>query len=36
MGYAVVIEKGSTGYGAQVPDLPGCVAGRRPEKRSAR
>ena len=24
--YAVVIEKGSTSYGAHVPDLPGCVA----------
>ena len=26
MRYAVVIEKGETGYGAYVPDLPGCVA----------
>ena len=26
MKYAVVIEKGPTGYGAHVPDLPGCVA----------
>jgi predicted RNase H-like HicB family nuclease len=24
--YAVVIERGSTRYGAYVPDLPGCVA----------
>jgi predicted RNase H-like HicB family nuclease len=24
--YAVVIEKGETGFGAYVPDLPGCVA----------
>jgi predicted RNase H-like HicB family nuclease len=24
--YAVVIEKTDTGYGAYVPDLPGCVA----------
>ena len=24
--YAVVFEKSSTGYGAYVPDLPGCVA----------
>jgi len=24
--YAVVIERGSTSYGAYVPDLPGCVA----------
>ena len=26
MKYAVVIEKGDQGYGAYVPDLPGCVA----------
>lgn len=26
MKYAVVIEEGPTSYGAQVPDLPGCVA----------
>jgi predicted RNase H-like HicB family nuclease len=26
MRYAVIIEKGETGYGAYVPDLPGCVA----------
>ena len=26
MRYAVVIERGSTSYGASVPDLPGCVA----------
>jgi predicted RNase H-like HicB family nuclease len=26
MKYAVVIEKGPTGYGAYVPDLPGCVS----------
>jgi predicted RNase H-like HicB family nuclease len=26
MRYAVVIEKSDTGYGALVPDLPGCVA----------
>jgi predicted RNase H-like HicB family nuclease len=26
MRYAVVIEKGSKGFGAYVPDLPGCVA----------
>lgn len=26
MRYAVVIEKGTTSYGAHVPDLPGCVA----------
>lgn len=28
MTYAIVIERSSTGYGAYVPDLPGCaVAG---------
>jgi predicted RNase H-like HicB family nuclease len=26
MKYAIVIEKSATGYGAYVPDLPGCVA----------
>ena len=26
MRYAIVIEKSETGYGAYVPDLPGCVA----------
>jgi len=26
MKYAVIIEKSETGYGAYVPDLPGCVA----------
>jgi predicted RNase H-like HicB family nuclease len=26
MKYMVVIEKGETGFGAHVPDLPGCVA----------
>ncbi len=26
MQYAVIIERGETGYGAYVPDLPGCVA----------
>ena len=26
MRYTVVIEKGSSSYGAWVPDLPGCVA----------
>jgi len=24
--YLVVVEKGNTGYGAYVPDLPSCVA----------
>jgi len=26
MRYAVVIEKGANGFGAYVPDLPGCIA----------
>ena len=31
MEYAIVIEKSATGYGAYVPDLPGCVATARTE-----
>jgi predicted RNase H-like HicB family nuclease len=26
MRYLVVVEKGESGYGAYVPDLPGCIA----------
>lgn len=26
MRYMVIIEKGMSGYGAYVPDLPGCIA----------
>ena len=26
MEYTVIIENGSTSYGAYIPDLPGCVA----------
>lgn len=26
MKYMVIVEKGEKGYGAYVPDLPGCVA----------
>lgn len=26
MQYAIIIEKSETGFGAYVPDLPGCVA----------
>ena len=26
MRYAVLIEEGATGFGAYVPDLPGCIA----------
>lgn len=32
MRYMVVIEKGETGYGAYVPDLPGCVAAAETEE----
>lgn len=28
-GYAAIFEKTRTGYGAHIPDLPGCVAGGR-------
>ena len=31
MQYAIVIEKSPTGYGAYVPDLPGCVAAAETE-----
>lgn len=26
MQYLVVVEKGESGYGAYIPDLPGCIA----------
>jgi predicted RNase H-like HicB family nuclease len=26
MEYLVVVEKGKSGYGVHVPDLPGCIA----------
>jgi predicted RNase H-like HicB family nuclease len=26
MRYAIIVERSETGYGAYVPDLPGCVA----------
>jgi predicted RNase H-like HicB family nuclease len=26
MEYLVIVERSATGYGAHVPDLPGCVA----------
>jgi predicted RNase H-like HicB family nuclease len=32
MRYMVVVEKGSSSYGAFVPDLPGCVAVGETEK----
>ena len=35
--YAVVLENGGTGWGAYVPDLPGCVAtGRTVEETEQR
>ena len=33
MRYAVVIEKSETGFGAYVPDLPGCVAAGQTRRR---
>lgn len=32
MRYLVVIEKSPTGYGAHVPDLPGCIAAAESEE----
>ncbi len=32
MRYAIVLEKGSTSYGAYVPDLPGCAAAGQTEE----
>jgi predicted RNase H-like HicB family nuclease len=29
MKYIVVVEKGESGFGAHVPDLPGCIATAR-------
>lgn len=26
MRYTVIVERGETGWGAHVPDLPGCIA----------
>jgi predicted RNase H-like HicB family nuclease len=31
MEFAIIIERSATGYGAYVPDLPGCVAVARTE-----
>jgi len=31
MQYAIVIERSSNGFGAYVPDLPGCVAAAETE-----
>lgn len=36
MRYAVVVEKSETGFGAYVPDLPGCVAAARTRKEVVR
>ena len=33
MRYLVVVEEGSTSYGAYVPDLPGCVAAAETKKK---
>lgn len=29
--YAVVLERSATGYGAYVPDVPGCIAAAKTE-----
>jgi predicted RNase H-like HicB family nuclease len=34
--YAVVVEKSETGFGAYVPDLPGCVAAASTRKEVVR
>ncbi len=31
MRYLVIVEKGDSGFGAYVPDLPGCVAAAESE-----
>jgi predicted RNase H-like HicB family nuclease len=31
MRYLVVVEKGDSGFGAYVPDLPGCIAAAESE-----
>jgi predicted RNase H-like HicB family nuclease len=36
MRYAVVYEKSETGYGAYVPDLPGCIAAGETVEETAR
>jgi len=36
MSYLVVIEQGDTGFGAYVPDLPGCVAVGETEEEALR
>ena len=33
MRYVVIVEKGQSGYGAYVPDLPGCIAAGRTRKK---
>jgi predicted RNase H-like HicB family nuclease len=36
MEYVVIYEKGDAGYGAYVPDLPGCVAVGKSRRRVER
>lgn len=36
MKYMVVIERSETGYGAYVPDLPGCVAAAKTREETLR
>jgi predicted RNase H-like HicB family nuclease len=32
MQYMIVVEKGQSGFGAYVPDLPGCIAAAETEE----
>lgn len=36
MRYLVVVEKGESGYGAYVPDLPGCIAAAESREEAVR
>ena len=36
MQYLVIVEKGKTGFGAYVPDLPGCIAAAQSRKEVVR
>jgi predicted RNase H-like HicB family nuclease len=36
MQYLVIVEKGQSGFGAYVPDLPGCVAAASSRKEVVR
>jgi predicted RNase H-like HicB family nuclease len=36
MKFTVIIEKGTSSYGAYVPDLPGCIAAAETEEEALR